>query len=80
MVRLVRFQRQKSKTVDLSGLSESNTMATSTPCALATLATLVAMSHGLQMSVWQNAGQGGTPTVSHVDGLGSLNWDASMGE
>ena len=66
-----------------SSVHESNTMATSTPCALATLATLatlVAMSHGLQMSVWQNAGQGGTPTVSHVDGLGSLKWDASMGE
>jgi hypothetical protein len=55
-------------------------MATSTPYALATLATLVAMSHGLQMSVWQNAGQGGTPTVSHVDGLGSLKWDTSMGK
>ena len=56
------------------------TMASSAPCVLVALATLVATSHGLQMSVWPNAGQGGTPTVSHVDGLGSLHWDASTGK
>ena len=44
------------------------------------LVALVAVSDGLQMSLWKNAGQGGTPTVSHVDGLGSLTWPKSLSE